>query len=263
MLRLGDDVARHGRIPPATADRAIAAVRRLQPARRRARRPRGHRQGDERDPHRRERQRARRPHRGRDRRRGRGDQRQRGSAARLRGRPGERRARARARARASTSAAAASRSWSATPPGLRWATSLPLGVGRLTAECVHDDPPSKADRKRLDERIARRARAARRRGAQPRSRGMAVGTSGTLNDLVRMAVALRVGRAHDAREHRTRCARRAPTSSALHERIMAAKTSERRRMPGLEEQRRAELLARRFDAARAPRSSCSSSTVSR
>src|SRR5205814_8181707 len=29
---------------------------------------------------------------------------------------------------------------------------------------------------------------------------------------------------------------------ALHERIMAAKTSERRRMPGLEEQRRAELL---------------------
>src|SRR5215475_478330 len=37
--------------------------------------------------------------------------------------------------------------------GLRWATSLPLGVGRLTAECVRDDPPSKSDRRRLDERI--------------------------------------------------------------------------------------------------------------
>ena len=37
---------------------------------------------------------------------------------------------------ASTSAAAASRSWSATPTGLQWATSVPLGVGRLTAEFV-------------------------------------------------------------------------------------------------------------------------------
>ncbi len=49
--------------------------------------------------------------------------------------------------------------------GLRWATSLPLGVGRLTAECVHDDPPSKADRKRLDERVRDGAGTARRRGA--------------------------------------------------------------------------------------------------
>src|SRR5215468_10787671 len=30
MLRLGDDVARHGRIPPATMERAVAAVRRLE-----------------------------------------------------------------------------------------------------------------------------------------------------------------------------------------------------------------------------------------
>src|SRR5689334_19599560 len=74
--------------------------------------------------------------------------------------------------------------------GLRWAVSLPLGVGRLTADCVRDDPPSKADRERLAERIAA--------GLDPlvdeierRAPRMAVGTSGTLNDLVRMAVAAR------------------------------------------------------------------------
>ena len=67
--------------------------------------------------------------------------------------------------------------------------SLPLGVGRLTAECVEEDPPTKSDRRRLAERIASALDPAvaplRRLG--PRS---AIGTSGTLNDLVRMAVAL-------------------------------------------------------------------------
>ena len=124
--------------------------------------------------------------------------------------------------------------------GLRWAVSLPLGVGRLTAECVHDDPPSRSDRKRLDDRV--------RGGLAPlveevRGRGprMAVGTSGTLNDLVRMAVALSSG------EHTMPASTNALRAThaeidALHESIMAAKTSERRRMPGLEEPRRAELL---------------------
>jgi len=37
--------------------------------------------------------------------------------------------------------------------GLRWATSLPLGVGRLTAELVQHDPPTKADRTALEERV--------------------------------------------------------------------------------------------------------------
>jgi len=124
--------------------------------------------------------------------------------------------------------------------GLRWAASLPLGVGRLTAECVHDDPPSKDDRKRLDSRI--------RGGLEPlveevRSRfpRMAVGTSGTLNDLVRMAVALRSGEATLPASTNALRATRAELE-ALHLRILTAKTSERRRMPGLEEPRRAELL---------------------
>jgi exopolyphosphatase / guanosine-5'-triphosphate,3'-diphosphate pyrophosphatase len=123
--------------------------------------------------------------------------------------------------------------------GLRWEVSIPLGVGRLTAECVHDDPPSKADANRLDKRI--------RHGLEPlvadvlsRNPGFAVGTSGTLNDLVRMAVALRTGERMPASTNALRATR--AEIDALHERIMAAKTSERRRLPGLEEQRRAELL---------------------
>ena len=69
--------------------------------------------------------------------------------------------------------------------GLRWAESVPLGVGRLTAEFVSDDPPSKSERKRLEDHI--------RATLEPllpdvvsRSPRMCVGTSGTINDLARM-----------------------------------------------------------------------------
>src|SRR6478672_3977661 len=37
--------------------------------------------------------------------------------------------------------------------GLRWAASLPLGVGRLTADIAPDDPPTKADRLALEDRV--------------------------------------------------------------------------------------------------------------
>lgn len=124
--------------------------------------------------------------------------------------------------------------------GLRWATSVTLGVGRLTAECVRDDPPSKADRDRLDERV-RAGLEPLVREVQMRAPRLAVGTSGTLNDLVRMAVALGSGeRTMPASTNALRATR--VEIEALHTRIMEAKTSERRRMPGLEEQRRAELL---------------------
>jgi len=124
--------------------------------------------------------------------------------------------------------------------GLRWAVSLPLGVGRLTADCVRDDPPSRADRSRLDERVRAglEPQVEEVRGRAPR---LAVGTSGTLNDLVRMAVALRSGEHVMPASTNALRATRADIV-ALHERIMDAKTSERRRMPGLEEPRRAELL---------------------
>ncbi len=124
--------------------------------------------------------------------------------------------------------------------GLRWATSLLLGVGRLTAECVRDDPPSKGDRKRLEERVhaGLERLVPEIRAREPR---MAVGTSGTLNDLVRMAVALGRGEAElGASTNALRATRK--ELRAVHEEIMRAKTADRRRLPGLEEQRRAELL---------------------
>ncbi|MDQ1383811.1 MAG: exopolyphosphatase / guanosine-5-triphosphate,3-diphosphate pyrophosphatase [Actinomycetota bacterium] len=239
MLRLGDDVARHGRIPPATADRAIAAVRRL----RQLADALGAREfiakatsairtaanGPE-------------------------------LIDRIESETGVEVEVINGDEEARLVFAAIRASVVLEPPpalcfdlgggsveimigdasGLRWERSLPLGVGRLTAECVHDDPPSRADRKRLDERV--------RAGLEPlvdevrkRSPGLGVGTSGTLNDLVRMAVALESGeRTLPASTNALRASRSAVEQ--LHERIMEAKTSERRRMPGLEEQRRAELL---------------------
>jgi exopolyphosphatase / guanosine-5'-triphosphate,3'-diphosphate pyrophosphatase len=239
MLRLGDDVARHGRIPAATADRAVAAIRRL----RQLADALGAREVIAKAT----------------------------SAIRTAANGSELVDRIEAEtgvevevingneeARLVFAAVRASVVLEPAPAlcidvgggsvelmigdasGLRWATSLPLGVGRLTAECVHDDPPSRADRQRLDERV--------RAGLEPlvddvrgRSPGLAVGTSGTLNDLVRMAVALRSGeRTMPASTNALRATR--AEIGALHERIMEAKTSERRRLPGLEEQRRAELL---------------------
>ena len=121
--------------------------------------------------------------------------------------------------------------------GLRWADSVPLGVGRLTAEYVHDDPPSKAERKRLEEHI--------REALEPllpdivsRSPGMCVGTSGTINDLARMAVAQTTGDV-PAVANGLRVTRE--DLRALHERVMRTNLADRRRLPGLEE-KRAELL---------------------
>jgi len=122
--------------------------------------------------------------------------------------------------------------------GLADAISLPLGVGRLTAECVTADPPDKADRRRLAARIGAVLEPAigPLLGLSPRS---AIGTSGTLNDLVRMAVALDADETPSA----TNALRATRTQlEALHATIMDTPTAERRRLPGLEEPRRAELL---------------------
>lgn len=123
------------------------------------------------------------------------------------------------------------------PVGLRWAESVPIGVGRLTAELVRDDPPSKGDRRRLGERIrdALEPLAESVRSREPR---MAVGTSGTINDLARVAIALRSGTV-PASSNGLRVERAA--FEELEDRIMRMRTSDRRRLPGLEE-KRAELL---------------------
>ena len=121
--------------------------------------------------------------------------------------------------------------------GLRWAESVPLGVGRLTADLITEDPPSKSDRKRLDERI-RETLDPLVADISARAPAMFVGTSGTINDLARMAVALDTGELPTT-SNGLRVTR--DQFDALHERIIKAKTSERKKLPGLEE-KRAELL---------------------
>jgi len=123
------------------------------------------------------------------------------------------------------------------PAGLRWAESVPIGVGRLTAELVRDDPPSKGDRRRLGERI-REVLEPLAESVRTREPRMAVGTSGTINDLARVAIALHSGTV-PASSNGLRVERAA--FEDLEDRIMRMKTSDRRRLPGLDE-KRAELL---------------------
>jgi exopolyphosphatase/guanosine-5'-triphosphate,3'-diphosphate pyrophosphatase len=121
--------------------------------------------------------------------------------------------------------------------GLRWATSLPLGVGRLTAELVESDPPSRADRAALEERV-RDGLAPAVEDVRRREPKMAVGTSGTINDLARLAAAGEDGEipagANGLRIH-------AEALRALQRRIVRMPAAERRRLPGIEE-KRADLL---------------------
>jgi exopolyphosphatase/guanosine-5'-triphosphate,3'-diphosphate pyrophosphatase len=121
--------------------------------------------------------------------------------------------------------------------GLRWAESVTLGVGRLTAEFVGDDPPSKSERKRLEDHI--------RATLEPllpdvvsRSPRMCVGTSGTINDLARMTIAMQTGEVPTVSNGLR--VDRGPLLE-LNDRILRSKIADRRRMPGLEE-KRVELL---------------------
>jgi exopolyphosphatase/guanosine-5'-triphosphate,3'-diphosphate pyrophosphatase len=121
--------------------------------------------------------------------------------------------------------------------GMRWATSEHLGVGRLTAELVQNDPLSKSDRKRLEERIRETLEPIEPDVAAFAPR-MVVGSSGTLNDLARMVIAAKTGDV-PATSNELRITR--DDFLPVHDKIMKSSVAERRRMPGLEEQR-AELL---------------------
>ena len=121
--------------------------------------------------------------------------------------------------------------------GLRWATSVPLGVGRLTAELVHFDPPSRADRTALEARI-RDELAPLVEEVRARTPRMSVGTSGTINDLARLASETDDGEI-PASANGLRI--RAERLQALQHRIVRMPAVERRRLPGIED-KRADLL---------------------
>ena len=86
----------------------------------------------------------------------------------------------------------ASSSRSATGFGLSYATSLHLGVGRLTTEYLRTDPPTKKDRARLKERISKMLDEVLEDvlACGPK---LLIGTSGTFCALARGAAARRDG----------------------------------------------------------------------
>jgi exopolyphosphatase/guanosine-5'-triphosphate,3'-diphosphate pyrophosphatase len=76
--------------------------------------------------------------------------------------------------------------------GLLWSTSVKLGVGRLSAEFVRNDPPSKGDRRRLRDHI-REVLAPVADAVGDFEPELVVGSSGTFCDLARMVAATRNG----------------------------------------------------------------------
>lgn len=114
--------------------------------------------------------------------------------------------------------------------GLQWSASAKLGVARLTAELVRDDPPSSADRRRLRDRFTAglaplAAEVARFEPA------MAVGSSGTLCTLARMVAARRSG-TPPVSVNQLRFDRH--DLLAIHEELLKLPTSARSRLAGLD-----------------------------
>jgi exopolyphosphatase/guanosine-5'-triphosphate,3'-diphosphate pyrophosphatase len=117
--------------------------------------------------------------------------------------------------------------------GLRWATSLHLGVGRLSTQFVTEDPPTASELRSVDERVREvlDPLAGEILAFGPRK---VVGTSGTFLDLARMATAHRTGSV--------------PTSlnqllvsradlEAVHERVIATNAAGRAKVAGLDARR--------------------------
>ena len=120
---------------------------------------------------------------------------------------------------------------------LHWATSENLGVARLTAELVGDDPPSKADRRRLRDRLTYVLAPIAREVAELEPK-LVVGSSGTLEDLAHMVAARRK---EDVPVSLNQLSFTAKEFRPVHDDILDSPAAERRRMEGLDS-RRAELI---------------------
>lgn len=115
---------------------------------------------------------------------------------------------------------------------LRWATSLPLGVGRLTAEFVRSDPLAKKDRKRLREHLRTRLGPA---AGEARLHGFdfMVATSGTLLSFVQIAL----GPAADDFDSLDGARVSAAEMLGVCEQLVKSAASERRAISAIEERR--------------------------
>jgi exopolyphosphatase/guanosine-5'-triphosphate,3'-diphosphate pyrophosphatase len=76
--------------------------------------------------------------------------------------------------------------------GLRWSSSLKLGVGRLTADLIRSDPPTGGDRRRVVHAVTTSVGRILPEIARLAPR-IAIGSSGTLATLIRLAAARRGG----------------------------------------------------------------------
>ncbi|MGD0742395.1 MAG: Ppx/GppA phosphatase family protein [Acidimicrobiales bacterium] len=116
---------------------------------------------------------------------------------------------------------------------LAFATSVHLGVGRLTAELVENDPPSEKDLRRLRGRIAATIEPVLGEILALGPRQL-IGSSGTFVALARMAAAVRDGVVHETVNQLT--VGRAELE-VLRDRLYSAAAAERAKLPGAEPRR--------------------------
>jgi exopolyphosphatase/guanosine-5'-triphosphate,3'-diphosphate pyrophosphatase len=117
--------------------------------------------------------------------------------------------------------------------GLHWAASERLGVARLTAEYVRSDPISKSDRRRLREHLVDvlGPRAVEVMRFEPK---LAIGSSGTLEDIAHMVAARRDESVPRSLNQLTFSREE---FEPLHREIVKSTSSDRRKMEGLDTKR--------------------------
>ncbi|HLM18668.1 MAG TPA: HD domain-containing protein, partial [Acidimicrobiia bacterium] len=116
---------------------------------------------------------------------------------------------------------------------MMWATSVPLGVARLTTQFVRSDPISKRDRRALRDHIES-VLAPVVREVTPYEPKLAVGSSGTLESLAEMVAARRH---EDTPATLNQLTIDRSEFSALHDDVMASTAADRLRIDGLDARR--------------------------
>lgn len=121
--------------------------------------------------------------------------------------------------------------------GLDWAASLKLGVARLTAELVRSDPLSSGDARRVTTAVSKALSRALPEIAKRRPR-VAVGSSGTLETLIRLAATRRDGKVPVSVNQLSVRGRDIESLTAW---LLVMTSAERAALPGVDA-RRADLL---------------------